>query len=146
MSELLYGFDPVVPAGTPIAAPVTFALSMAPCRVDQIEVHVPPGPNGNLGFAFAAAGQPIIPVNAGAFIIADDDHFLWSLQNLITSGAWQLIAHNTGVYDHQVFIRFLVSLVGASQPAPPAQLIPADTLVSPADTTPLLVPDLIAGA
>lgn len=146
MSNLMYSFDPVVPAGTPIAAPVTFDLSFPQAIVDLIEIHVPPGPNGNLGFAFANADQPIVPFNSGQFIVADDDRFEWALSGQITSGAWQLIAYNTGIYDHQVFIRFLVSSISLPVAQPQVTLIESSTLAAPPDASLIPVPDLIAGA
>jgi hypothetical protein len=113
MSKLLAAFDNLIPAGTPKAAPITFPMLMPPAVVDMIEVHVPPGPNGNMGFAIGAAGQSIIPYNAGMFIVASDDFFQWQLTEGISSGSWQMFGYNTGQYDHTVYIRFLSSLLGS---------------------------------
>lgn len=134
MSQLLGAFAPTIPAGTPIAAPVLINMPIVVGTVDTIEIRIPPGPNGVMGFALAAAGQPIIPFNAAAWIIGNDDRLSWSLTDQIESGAWQLRGYNTGIYDHTVYVRFLQS-VGAGSAGPAnTQLIPAADISQPALT------------
>lgn len=111
MSRLLSAFDNLIPAGTALAAPVTFNMVMPPGIVDTIQVRIPPGPNGTMGFSIGAAGQPVIPVNAGQWIVASDQFFTWDLTHQIESGAWQMLGYNTGIYDHTVYIEFLSSLI-----------------------------------
>lgn len=140
MSRLLSSFDNLIPAGTAKATPAVFDMSMAPGIVDSIEIHVPPGPNGVMGFSLAAAGQAILPTNPGQWIIASDDSFVWNLTNQIQSGAWQMLGYNTGIYDHTVYIRFLTSLIGDAAPV----VLSAPNLVGTADTvsvTDLSVPE-----
>lgn len=110
------------PVGVTAANPQVTALPMPARIVRFVEVRVPPGPNGNLGFAFGAAGQPIIPYNIGAFIITSDEMLHWDLSNQITSGAWQVFTYNTGNFPHTIYIRF-----GLDLPQPPAGLVIPNT-------------------
>jgi len=130
MSREIRAFECVIPAGTAKAAPVTFSLAMPARIVDQIDIRIPPGPNGLMGFQLTSSGAQIIPYNAGAFVVANDERLTWPLTNQITSGAWALTGYNTGQYDHTVYVKFLLSLPG--QPAGPggADLIPADLISS----------------
>ena len=121
MSYEVREFQVTVPAGTTQAAPQVTALTMPARVIDRVRVRVPPGPRGTVGWALGSGGQPVLPWNAGAWIVADDEHIDWALQGQIDSGAWQLIAYNTGTYAHTLYITFLVDppqLVSGIAPAP----------------------------
>ncbi len=113
MAVEIYEFAVLVPANTPQSAPQLSSLSMPPRVVTEVEIRVPPGPLGNLGFQLAAAGRPFIPRNAGAYVVTDDEVISWALEEQITSGAWQLIAYNTGDFPHTIHVRFLTQLPAA---------------------------------
>jgi len=135
MSREIRAFECIIPAGTPKATPVSFPLAMPARIVDQIDLRIPPGPNGVMGFQITSGGAQIIPYNAGAFIVASDERIPWPLTNQISSGAWQLMGYNTGQYPHTVYVKFLLSLVASSNqsdltPIPAADLAP---VVSDAD-------------
>lgn len=139
MATQVYQFAPVIPAGTPISAPVTINLTMPARIVRTIEVRVPPGPSGVMGFAFAAAGQSVIPTNAGGWVVTDDELLSWDLDEQLQSGAWQIKGYNTGTFPHTVYVRFLTDLPGAVIDTPQAPtLIPADQIA------PLTADDLAA--
>lgn len=106
MATQLYTFTVSVPAGTQPSAPQLTALSMPAGVVSRVEVRIPPGPRGQLGFALGAAGVPIIPYAAGTWVIADDEPLSWDFDQLIQSGAWQLFAYNTGQFAHTIYLRF----------------------------------------
>lgn len=107
-------FAPLIPAGTPIAAPVTIDLVMPARIVRTVRWRVPPGPRGALGWALAASGVPVVPWGAGQWIVADDEWDVLTLEGQITSGAWQLIGYNTGVLDHAVYLTFGLDPVGVA--------------------------------
>lgn len=110
-------FAVTTPAGTLKTALHVTALAMPPRLVAGIEVVVPPGPNGVLGFALGAAGTAVMPYNAGGFIITSDDKISWPLTGQIDSGAWQCFSYNLGNFDHTIQIRFLLNQL-SSAPAP----------------------------
>src|SRR5487761_287165 len=119
-------------AGTAVqlrnASALVTDLVMPPRIVVEIDIKVPPGPRGEMGFALWASGLTVIPEQASTWIVADDEEISWPLQDQIDSGGWQLAAYNLGQYDHTVYLRFLVSpttspAVGVGpQPIPAAQL------------------------
>ncbi len=124
MADEIRAFACLIPAGTPIAAPVVIPMVFPPRTVDSIEIRIPPGPNGTVGFAIAAAGQPIIPLNAGQWIIANNDTISWPLSGFLNSGAWQLRAYNAGIYPHTLYVRFLLTQIGVTAPGALAPIPP----------------------
>lgn len=107
MATEVHEFPIVVPAGTPRSAPLTFNLAMPPRQVVRIDVEVPPGPRGEVGWAIGAAGVAILPAEAGAFIVTDSRVVEWPLEDQIDSGAWQLFVYNTGAFNHALYVRIL---------------------------------------
>lgn len=107
-------FDCLLPAGTAINTPVTISMAMPARQVLGIRVRVPPGHNGLTGFNIGSAGQQIIPLAAGTWLVGSDEVFVWDLTNEINSGSWELHGYNLGAYDHHVYVDFTVIL-----PTPP---------------------------
>ena len=129
MAREVRQFQVTVATGTTATNPQKTDLSMPARIVRRVTVRVPPGPRGNVGFQLGSGGQPFIPYNPGQWVVADDATIPLDLAGAIDSGAWQLIAYNTGTYTHDLFVTFeldLVQEVGATQPV--AQYIPADQL------------------
>jgi hypothetical protein len=110
MAREVWSFPVVVAVGSTPAAPVITALTIPPRAISEIDIQVPPGPRGEVGFAIGAAGEPIIPLQSGAFIVTDNELVRWPLENQIDSGAWQLFAYNTGQYPHTITVRFFAAL------------------------------------
>jgi hypothetical protein len=106
----VWSFAVTIPASTPKASPATFPLTIPPRVVREVDVLVPPGPRGEVGFAIAQAGVSVFPTAPGPFIITDNEVVRWPVDNANTSGAWQLIAFNTGSNPHTLQVRFLVDL------------------------------------
>lgn len=101
----------VIPAGTPQNAPVRIDLTFPPRTVERVEIDVPPGSSGLMGFALQNSGVTVIPFGSAAFIVAVDVHLSWDLTDYIDSGSWQLLGYNTDVFAHSVYVRFLLNLV-----------------------------------
>jgi hypothetical protein len=121
-------FAVTVPAGTAKAGALIFNLPMPPRIVDEVEILIPPGPRGEVGFQLASGGAQIIPVTAGAFEVTDNEVIHWPLEGQIDSGAWQMIAYNTGAFNHLLQVRFLVRLVPAAAALAGFQPLPVDSL------------------
>lgn len=111
MAREVYRFSVTIPAGTPLATPQVTALTMPERVVRSVEVTVPPGPHGLVGFQFTHAGSQMLPVNAGQFLVMDGRTRRWEVEDYITSGAWQLTAYNTGTFPHTLEIAFEVDVV-----------------------------------
>lgn len=127
-------FAPVIPAGTPQSAPVTVNLAFPPRLVQAVTWQVPPGPSGLMGWRLTmSGGNAVIPVGGG-WIVADNRSGSWPLTGMPDSGAWELTGYNTDVYDHAVYLEFLLGLI----PVPAATV----QLATPAALSP--VPDAAA--
>lgn len=112
MAREVRAFTCVVPAGTLITAPARFDLSFPPRQVDTLEIVVPPGPSGVVGFAIQNSNVTVIPYDSDEFLVMNNEKVSWPLDGYIDSGAWNLLAYNTGTQPHSVYVRFLLSLPG----------------------------------
>lgn len=119
-------FAVTIPANTPKSAGFTADLSFPARVVRKLSVRVPPGPRGEVGFAVGAAGVPIIPYNAGAYVVANDETIPWEADGYHDSGSWTCFAYNTGRYVHVLEFRFEVDLPG--ERAGPITLFPTAAL------------------
>jgi len=123
MAREVRNFAVTVAAATPIASPQLTALTMPSRIVRQVRVRIPPGPSGQVGFALASGGVPILPWGPGQWMIGDNEVITWDLEGQIDSGAWQLRAYNTGVYAHTLYVTFSLdplpgAVAGSGLPAP----------------------------
>jgi hypothetical protein len=114
-------FDVLVPAGTPKAAPLETLTPWNPGELVGLEVGVPDGPNGTVGFRVALAHSPVIPRTEGAWIVANAETLSWPLAAYGNTGAWSVFAYNSDIFDHVLHVRYLVADF-ASLPASPAEL------------------------
>lgn len=136
MADEVRAFQVTIPHGTASSSPQTTDLSMPSRIVRSIRVRIPPGPRGNVGFAISVAGTAILPWNAGEWIIGDDEVIDWPLARQITSGAWQLMGYNDGIFDHTLYVQFLLDLLGTtaaagvSTPVSTAAVVAASTPTS----------------
>lgn len=94
-----------VSAGTAIATPQTTVLTLRDAVLERIEVVIPPGPSGLMGFVFLHSGQQVIPFQTGQWIIADNDKLSWDVENFPTGSKWSVRAYNTDVYAHSIYLR-----------------------------------------
>jgi hypothetical protein len=154
MADRIEWFAVTIPANTPVATPVTLPLVFQQGSVTEIDVKVPPGPSGNVGFFIGAGGSQYVPRTAGSYIMPNDDFFTWPMENAINSGSWSLTGYNTDIYPHTIQVGFQVNELNYAQAAQVASLgtssasLPADITsnVTPAVVTvdPLSVDALLA--
>lgn len=109
MAERIEVFEVTVPAGTAISAPQNTSLSFLDGHVTKIEVRIPPGPSGLVGFRFVHSQQVIIPFSGTTWIVADDEKLEWPVEGYPTNDDWSVRAYNTDIYPHTLYIRFLVT-------------------------------------
>lgn len=123
MAIQLRHFACLIPKGTAIASPVTIDNSFPAYGVQWIEWDMPDGPDGHVGFYFASKGQQIIPFalgNAPNYFVTNATFRHWDLEDQPTSGSWQVVAYNTGTYDHTLYVTYgLVQAVGLRSTALP---------------------------
>lgn len=127
MANEIRQFSLLVPAGTIAAAPAVLDVTFPPRNVVGIEVTVPPGSNGTVGWQIQNSGLPVIPYASDDWIVANDEAISWTLDGYIDSGSWQLAGYNNGTNDHTVYFRFLLDYLTATAGVTPAP-IPAAAL------------------
>lgn len=123
-------FEVTCPPGVGIEAPQIVDLDLPVRIIDTIEVQVPPGPLGSMGFAIGANGTPLFPYDSDVYVVTDDATFTWQVVNQIDSGAWQALMYNNGSYPHTIYIYFTCRQPPAAQNATTAGLLPAAGLAS----------------
>lgn len=111
MAREVRAFDAVIPAGTPIANPALIDVSFPVRTVMGLDLLVPSGWNGVVGFQIANSGTQVIPIQRGQFVITNDERIHWDLEHQINSGSWQVIGYNTGAYPHTLHLRFLLDVI-----------------------------------
>lgn len=125
MAREVYAFTVTIPPNTPQNSLFAQQMTIPVRRVSTLEIVVPPGPSGLMGFVITMGGIRVIPSAIQSFIITDDERITWPLTDQPTSGAWQLSGYNTDVWPHSVYLRWLVDLVDT---APAGPLLSATTL------------------
>lgn len=118
MAREVYAFAVTIPPNTPQNSLSIQAITIPQRRVSTLEIVVPPGPSGLMGFLITMGGVRVIPSMVQSFIITDDERITWPLTDLPTSGAWQLAGYNTDVWPHTVYLRWLVDLVDSVPTGP----------------------------
>lgn len=122
-ADQLYTAEVTVPAGTTKAAPQVTGLDLPRSLVPaEWTITVPPGPNGDVGFALAVGTTPILPRNPGGWIVANDRVIVWPVDVEYLSGAWALTAYNLGAYDHTLYVEAAMLAPGTMTAAPGANL------------------------
>ena len=111
MAREVRQFQVTTPAGTLITAPLVTNLSMPARNVSQVRIRIPPGPSGQLGFALGSAGVRVIPYNANAWFVGDDEVLDLPLEGQWDSGAWQLQSYNQGTHPHDLLLTFYLDPV-----------------------------------
>ena len=127
MAQEIRRFAVTIPASTAKSANFTADLSFPARIVRALHIIIPPGPRGEVGFAIGAAGQPVIPYQAGQFVVTDDEKIDWPLDGYWDSGSWTMFAYNTGRFPHTLEVRFLVDI--PQEVAAPAGLTGVQTAV-----------------
>lgn len=125
-------FAVTIPANTAESSPVTTDTSFPAMVVERIDIRVPPGPSGLMGFRLSMNGAQVIPLNLGSWIVTDNEIISWPMDDLPNSGQWAVTGYNTDTeYDHTVYVHYLLSPVGAVAPGtstPAAQQVTAQVL------------------
>lgn len=107
MAQTIHQFTPTIPAATAKDSLYSVQLALPQEQVILVDLEVPPGPGGLMGFYLAVSGQQIIPFEVGEFIVWDDRFDTWNLEEFPTTGAWSFVGYNLDTAnDHTVTVRF----------------------------------------
>lgn len=89
-----------IPAGTSSLAPLSAPLPIGESIVRRLDLIVPPGPSGLVGFYLAHSGTQMIPRTRGQFLILDDKLIPFDMDGYPTGDKWTLVGYNSDIYDH----------------------------------------------
>lgn len=109
MAQRVISRDCLIPAGTAIAVPAHFPLQFPSAEVERIDIRIPPGPGGLVGFAIFQGGGNFIPETNGTWIIAEDEAIQWPLSDAPNNGNWDIVCYNLDVLSHTIYVRFNVN-------------------------------------
>ena len=119
MSYQVRQFTAVIPANTAKASPVTINLATGYWEIDSIDLEVPSGPAGLMGFQLWIGGGQWIPYEAGEYIVWDDITYSWAMSDQPVGQQWSVVGYNTDpVNNHQVTVRFHISQVDQGNTVP----------------------------
>lgn len=98
-----------------------------PGEVVGIEVIIPDGVAGLVGFQIAMASQAIIPWDVDTFIVGNNEKIDWSIAGQSNTGDWGVYAYNQDFFPHTLYLRYLiVENSNAALTTAPAALPPLD--------------------
>lgn len=110
------------PGSTP-TAPVSVSPNIGDIWCYSIEVEVPIGPGGAMGFALTYANTQILPFSqAASYLVVDGYQKSFDVRTELGKSL-QLVGYNTGYWPHTVYLRFAGIPIAAyqqQQPIPPA--------------------------
>lgn len=109
MAQRVIPLTCTVPKQTSVAQPVSFPLAFPSAEVERIDVRVPPGFLGLVGFSINNGGGNFIPEGNGNWIIADDQFMQWPLSDAPNNGNWTIQAYNLDYVSHSFYVYFNIS-------------------------------------
>lgn len=124
----IYEGDLTVPAGTPVAAPVSLAVPVDLGTLRRVTLEVPTGHAGLTGWMLLIAGTPVIPYAGNTWLVADGYTDSWELDQDINQGQVTVKGYNTDIYAHTFYARLLID----RYTPPPAVLITSTETGGPA--------------
>lgn len=127
MALRVFQFAATIPANTPPGAPATVPLQIDNWALEAIDLEVPAGPAGLMGFAIFNNGVQWIPASPGQWLVWDDVQQSWPLSAQPDASGWAVVGYNTGTYDHTVTVRMHVN---PPAPAASTNMLPAVTFVT----------------
>lgn len=114
MAERVLLYVATIPAGTSQSAPHTVPFDLDNWSIERIDLEVPAGPSGCMGFYLANNGRPWVPRNPNAWLVWDDHSESIVPTGYPSASGWGVTGYNVGQYDHAVNVRFHVSPLQAA--------------------------------
>lgn len=107
--DRLYQLSALIPAGTPQAVPVTIPWPLEDNQLLSIDIMVPDGPSGLMGFFISQAQQQIVPWGNSGFLITNDEKIRYEYSDQISSTGLAVVGYNTDIYNHTVYLRATIT-------------------------------------
>jgi hypothetical protein len=106
MAARVFRFTATIPAGTPADTPATVDFNLDGYNIEQIDLEVPAGPAGNMGFQLVNNGIPWIPFQSDQWVIWDGIQATYYTTDYPNASGWGIVGYNTGQYDHNIIATF----------------------------------------
>lgn len=104
---------PVLQPGFTPSNPGRVLLSMGDVYAYEVEIDIPPGPKGQVGFYLEYAGTPLVPhSNTPHWIVVDDYQRTFPLDTELGSSL-VFVYYNLGVWQHNAYLRFTATPIAA---------------------------------
>lgn len=106
MAKRIIPVTVTTPAGTAQANPQSTAINLGSVQVNQIDILIPPGPAGFLGFYIGNGGGQYIPEGTNTFITPNNLYLSFPVDEAPDNGNWTVVSYNTGKYVHTIYLYF----------------------------------------
>ncbi len=112
----MYPVTFTVPAGTPVAAPVTVPVILEDAKLISLRIIIPDGHNALTGLRVTWAGTQVVPYGTGTWIIANSEIIDYDWDDEVTANGLALAGYNTDIFDHSFQLRFTVGDLNTRPP------------------------------
>lgn len=141
----VYPLTVSVPAGTPIAAPVTVPWITEDADIADIEILIPSGPNGTTGIRIMKGDVQLLPWGASSWIIGNDYNRTFPIGGYLPTTDLKVQAYNIGQNNHNFYLRMTVKTHGQSNAGLGVTEADAIDLGTPQGSSDPLSPEVILG-
>jgi hypothetical protein len=112
-ADYVYNGTTVTDAGTAASSPLITDLPIPDAVVHTFRVRMPPGPCGNLGWAFYNADSQIMPYSITESWVTGDDE-VWEFDYEQEVGSQLVLwTYNTGSNNHELLYQIVYTPVAA---------------------------------
>lgn len=122
MADRYQYFEFTYPAQNGAAVPVTNDTSFPQGVVQQVDITIPYGADGLIGFQVLSGKSSVIPYNSPLFLLRPGGTWSFPVSNQPASGSWQFSAYNADYLPHTVQVLFYINESGPTVSAPPSTL------------------------
>jgi hypothetical protein len=102
-------FAVTIPPGTLKSAPYVQDLVFDNWQIESMDLEVPAGSTGCMGFQVWNNGVPWLPYGAGEWLVWDNVVQNWPLTDQPNASGWAIAGYNSGNFPHTVTVRFHVN-------------------------------------
>jgi hypothetical protein len=83
-------------------------------QVTRVALYVPDGHAGLTEWSFWYGASQLIPQTPGSVIVANDQQFDWTPDNMPTGSGWRSRVTNTDVYAHRFHVQVWLDPLGVA--------------------------------
>ena len=113
--DRLYYESVTIPAGTPLATPVSVPWPLEDNYLKYVDIVVPSGPSGLMGFRILWASQQIIPWGNNSYLVTDNEKIHVDVDSYITVTGLVIEGYNTDIFPHTIYLRGLIQTLSPQQ-------------------------------